>query len=63
MLHTGIPSGRDPSSCLPIQREARAERLSCGDRCRLSVRTFGVVGEEDPLGERRTRPPATSPAQ
>uniref|UniRef100_A0A0D9Z0R7 Uncharacterized protein n=1 Tax=Oryza glumipatula TaxID=40148 RepID=A0A0D9Z0R7_9ORYZ len=38
MLHTGIPSGRDPSSCLPIQRETRAERLSVWRRSLPPVR-------------------------
>uniref|UniRef100_A0A0E0NNF8 Uncharacterized protein n=1 Tax=Oryza rufipogon TaxID=4529 RepID=A0A0E0NNF8_ORYRU len=38
MLYTGIPSGWDPSSCLPIQREARAERLSVWRRSLPPVR-------------------------
>jgi hypothetical protein len=38
MLRTGIPSGWDPSSCLPIQREARAERLSVWRRSLPPVR-------------------------
>lgn len=63
MLRTGIQLGRDPLSSLPIQREARAERLSHEEEVVAAYwrGPSARAGEEDLLGEKRTRPPATSP--
>lgn len=55
MLRTGIRLGRDPLSSLPIQREARAERLSHEEEVVAAYRRgpSARAGEEDLLGERR----------
>ncbi|EEE56668.1 hypothetical protein OsJ_06104 [Oryza sativa Japonica Group] len=50
MLHTGILSAWDPSSFLPIQREARAERLSRKEEVAVAYKTM-----------RRYSPPYRSP--